>query len=148
MQPWGAYINHREVWMFIIVLVDSVRILTETVYEKRFCIIRVVTRYDGDGGDQTTNLDKTEFSSKVCMRGLSNQQWPSTQITLFERTRQNAWPDAVTTPLTRSEWILVYLNASLEGYEQPNKTWKKSGTALPDALLMLHFQIFAVDAAQ
>jgi len=34
--------------------------------------------------------------------------WPSTQITLFERTRQSAWLDAVTTPLIRSEWILVY----------------------------------------
>jgi len=34
--------------------------------------------------------------------------WPSTQITLYERTRQSAWLDAVTTPLIRSEWILVY----------------------------------------
>jgi len=54
------------------------------------------------------NLDKTESPPKVCMCGVSTQQWPSTQIALFERTRQSAWPDAVTTPLTRSEWILVY----------------------------------------
>jgi len=38
--------------------------------------------------------------------------WPSTQITLFEWTRQSAWLDAVTTPLIRSEWILVYSNIS------------------------------------
>jgi len=38
--------------------------------------------------------------------------WPSTRITLFERTRQSAWLDAVTTPLIRSEWILVYQNTS------------------------------------
>jgi len=38
--------------------------------------------------------------------------WPSTQITLFERTRQSAWLDAVTTLLIRSEWILVYSNTS------------------------------------
>jgi len=33
---------------------------------------------------------------------------PSTRITLFERARQCAWLDAVTTPLTRSEWFLEY----------------------------------------
>jgi len=32
-----------------------------------------------------------------------NSKVTSTQITLFERTRQSAWLDAVTTPLTRSE---------------------------------------------
>jgi len=34
--------------------------------------------------------------------------WPNSQITLFERTRESAWLDAVTAPLIRSEWILVY----------------------------------------
>jgi len=29
--------------------------------------------------------------------------WPSTQIILIERTRQRAWLDALTTPLTRSQ---------------------------------------------
>jgi len=38
------------------------------------------------------------------------QQWPSTQMTLFqvEGTRQSAWLDAVTVPLTRCEWMFVY----------------------------------------
>jgi len=39
--------------------------------------------------------------------------WPSTQITLFERTRQSVRLDAVTTPLIRSEWILVYSSTSI-----------------------------------
>jgi len=65
-------------------------------------------RRDCDGGEQRTNLDKTECLSKVFMCGVSAQHWPSTQITLFERTRQSAWLNAVTTPLTRSDWFLVY----------------------------------------
>ena len=45
---------------------------------------------------------------KCLTQSLQIWIWPSTQITLFERTRQSAWLDAVTTPLIRSEWILVY----------------------------------------
>jgi len=78
-------------------------------WEKRFSWHNPsLDRRDRDGGEQTTNLDKTESPSKVFMCGVSTQQWPSTQITLFERTRQSAWLDAVTTLLTRSDWILVY----------------------------------------
>jgi len=47
--------------------------------------------------------------------GLQILTWPSTQITLFGTTRQSAWLDAVTTPLTRSEWTLVYYNTSFGG---------------------------------
>jgi len=71
-----------------------------------------MTRRDHDVGEQTTNLNKTESPSKVCMCEVSTQQWPSTQIILFERTRQSAWRDAVTTPLTKSDCILVYQNTS------------------------------------
>jgi len=60
-------------------------------------------RRDRDGGEQTTSLHKTESPSKVFMCGVSTQKWPSNQITMFERTRQSAWFNAVTTPLTRSE---------------------------------------------
>ena len=65
-------------------------------------------RCDRDGGEQTTSLDKTESPSKVFIRGVSSQKWPSNQITMFEKTHQSAWFDAVTTPLTRSECILAY----------------------------------------
>jgi len=34
-------------------------------------------RRDRDGGEQTTNLDKTESPSKVFMSGVSTQKWPS-----------------------------------------------------------------------
>ena len=61
---------------------------------------------------------------------------PSTQITLIERTRQSAWLDAMMTPLTRSEWILVYkTRLFLEG--SPTKQITKTpGNALAGALLM------------
>ena len=67
-----------------------------------------LSRRDRDGGEQKTSLDTTESPSKVYMRRVSTQKWPSNQITIFERTRQSAWFDAVTTPLTSSEWVLVY----------------------------------------
>ena len=67
------------------------------------------------------------------MFGVSTQQWPSTEIILFERTSQSAWLEAVTTPLTKSDWILVYLNNSfLEGVEQRNRWPKKPENALFD----------------
>ena len=69
-------------------------------------------RRDRDGGGQTISLEKTESPSKVFMCGVSTQRWPRNQITMFERTFQSVWFDAVTTPLTRSEWTLVYLNTS------------------------------------
>jgi len=42
-----------------------------------------------------------ESHSEVCMCGMLTQQWPSTQITLFERTRQSAWLDAETTSVNQ-----------------------------------------------
>ena len=66
-----------------------------------------VSRRDSDS-DPANNLDLTESPSKVCKYVVSTQQWPSTKITLFERTSQSAWLDTVMIPLTRSKWILVY----------------------------------------
>jgi len=59
------------------------------------------------------------------MCGVSTQQWPSTEITWFERTRQSARLDAVTIPLTRSEWILAYLNTSFWGISATKTIAKK-----------------------
>jgi len=99
-------------------------------WEKRFRWHNLsLGRRDPDGGEQTTNLYKTESPSKVFMCGVSTQQWPSSQITLYEKTRQSAWLDAVTTPLTRRDWILVYWNTSLEGVEQ-----SKNGQRNPEML--------------
>jgi len=72
------------------------------------------------------NLDATESPWKICMRGVSTQQWPSTQITFCERTRQSAWLDAVTIPLTRSKRILVYWNASFVGRSSATKKIAKN----------------------
>ena len=102
-------------------------------------------RHDRDGGEQTTSLHKTGSPSKVFMCGMSTQKWPSNQITMFERTRQSAWFDAVTTPLTRSEWTLVYKNTSF--WRKLKKSSKNPGNALSDAILMSCFQNFAADAA-
>jgi len=90
-------------------------------------------------------LDKTESPSKICMCGMSTQQWQSTQITLIERTRQSAWLDAVTIPLTRSEWILVNF---LEGVQQPKKSFKNPENAPSNVLLMSRFQNFVASAAK
>jgi len=66
-------------------------------WEKHFCWHdSILGRRDRDGEEQTTSLDKTESSSKVFMCGVSNQKGPSNQITMFERTRESAWVDAVT----------------------------------------------------
>ena len=43
------------------------------------------------------NWKNRQSHKEVCMCGMSAQQWPSTQITLFERTRHSAWLDADTT---------------------------------------------------
>ena len=42
-----------------------------------------------------------ESHSQVCMCGMSTQQWPSPQITLFERKLQSAWLDTETTPVDK-----------------------------------------------
>ena len=67
----------------------------------------------------------------------------------LERTRQSAWLDAVTTPLTRRDWILVYQNTSF-WRELSNQRYrqKKTWNALSDALLMSHFQNFAAGATK
>jgi len=51
-----------------------------------------------DGGEQIV-LKKQRVSLRGVYVGVSTQQWPSTPITLFQRTRQSAWLDAVTTPV-------------------------------------------------
>jgi len=96
---WSFLFCHAIHWWWEWVL--------KRVWEKRFCSHNFShSAWLWQWG--ANNLDKTESPSKVCMCGVSTQQWPSTQITLFERTRQSAWLDAVKIPLTRSERILVY----------------------------------------
>jgi len=63
----------------------------------------------------------SESPSEVSMCGVSAQQWPSAQITvtLFQRTRPNAWLDAVTTPVDKKRvnpCLLKHL--FLEGVQQ------------------------------
>ena len=68
-----------------------------------------------------------EFIRNNVQQGLTQSLqiwiWPSTQITLFERTRQIAWLDAVTKPLIKSEWILVYEYTSC-WRESSNQTYR------------------------
>jgi len=74
--------------------------LTETVEKKRFYWHNPpgrVTLHDRDGGE-LNSFKNRESDSEVCKCGMSTQEWPSTQIPLFERTRQSAWLDAETTP--------------------------------------------------
>jgi len=109
-----------------------------------------MTRRDRDGGEQTTNLDNTASPSKVCMCGVWTQKWPSTQITLFERTRQSAWLDAVTRHWQESSEILSIKTPLFlfEGVEQPKKSPQKLGNALSDALIMSCFKNLVASAAK
>jgi len=61
----------------------------------------------------------------------------------FERTRQSAWLDAVTTPLMNS---CVLKHLFLEGVEQPKILPGNPGNELSDALLMSRLKNFAADA--
>ena len=109
-----------------------------------------MTRRDRDGGEQTTILDNTASPLKVCMCGVWTQKWPSTQITLFERTRQSAWLDAVTRHWQEaSEFLSTKTPLFLfEGVEQPKKSPQKPGDALSDALIMSCLQNFVASAAK
>jgi len=42
-----------------------------------------------------------ESHSEVCMCGVLTHQWPSTHITLFERTRHSTWLNTATTPVDK-----------------------------------------------
>jgi len=110
---WG--VACRNVW-----------ILNKTVEEKRFYWHNLShSAWPWWWRENICVKKKQRVSIKVCMCGVSTQQWPSTQITLFERTRQKAWLDDLTLwrhHLTRSEWILVYHDAFFfEKDQQPNK---------------------------
>ena len=53
------------------------------------------------------NFENKESLTQMCLCvitcGVSTQQWPSTQITLFARTRQSAWLYAVTTSVDEKQ---------------------------------------------
>jgi len=51
---------------------------------------------------RANTFENPENLPQMC--GVSSQQWPSTQITLFQQTRQSAWLDTVTRPDDK-EWV-------------------------------------------
>ena len=68
-----------------------------------------------------------ESHSEVCMCTVSTQQWPSTQVTLFERTRQSAWLDTVTTLVDKKRVnSCVVKHLSFGGNSATTKTAKKT----------------------
>ena len=73
-----------------------------------------------------------ESHSEVCMCDMSTQQWPGTQIALFERTHQNTWLDDETTPVDRKWANSCVLNRLLlGGTSGTKKSPKKTGNAPP-----------------
>jgi len=85
-----------------------------------------------------------EFSSEVCMGGVSTQQWPFNKtkqhtprirIALLQRTRQGPWLDAVTTPVEK-KLVDSYVQKHFffEGVQRPEKSPKNLECS--DALLM------------
>jgi len=79
------------------------------------------------------------------MCGVSTQQWPSTQITLFERTRQSAWFRRCDDTVDRKRVNSCVLKHLSGGSWATKKVAQKPGNALSDALLMSCFQNFAAD---
>ena len=126
---------------------SQTRRLLWTVQEKRFCWHHL-SNSAWPWRRRANNLDKTESPSKICMCGVSTQQWPSIQITLFERTVR-----ARGLTLWRHRWqeaseFLYTKTPLLEGAEQPKKSPETPGNALSDMILMSHYQQFAADAAK
>ena len=131
--------------------------LSKTVEEKRF--YQNSESLDVTGTVESKFLWKSrESHSEVCMYEMSTQQWPSTEIILFERTRQSAWLDAqaettpiaceflciTTTPRVNS---CVLKQLRLWGSSATKKSPKTPGNAFTDALPMSSFQNFAADVA-
>jgi len=67
--------------------------------------------------------------SEVCMCGVSTQQWPSTQNTLFKRTRQSARLNAVMTPVDKKRLNSCVLNLFFWGISASKDLSQKSGNA-------------------
>ena len=70
-----------------------------------------------------------EYLSEVLSSGALIQQWPSTQMTLFERTRQGAWLDTVTTPVDKrpvnscvSKLLFFWMSSASKKFAK--QTWK------------------------
>ena len=83
-----------------------------------------------DGGEQIA-LKKQRVSLRGVYMGVSTQQWPSTPITLLQRTRQSAWLDAVTTPVEKKEvnscaskHLFIIWSSATKKFAQ--KPWKYS----------------------
>jgi len=80
--------------------------------------------------------------SEVRMCGMSNQQWPSTEITLIERKRQSAWLDAVTIQVDKKRVNYFVLKHLFWRSSATKNSPRKHDNALSDALLMSRFQNF------
>jgi len=111
----GCYYPRRTVSNFFVPRLPGAHalrgILTETVLKEAFPLTQSESRPAWPWRWRANNkLGQNSVSLKgnYVWGGVSTQKWPSNQITMFERTRQSARFDAVTTSLIRSEWILVY----------------------------------------
>jgi len=88
------------------------------VFKKGASVDTILSHSDWPWQCEPNNLDKPDSPSKVCMCGMSTQQWPSIQITLFERTRQSAWLDAWRYRWQEASDFLCTKIPLLEGVEQ------------------------------
>jgi len=105
-----------------------------SVEEKRFCWHNLShSAWPWQWG--ANKLGKTELPSKVCMCGVSAQQWPSTWICLKGHVRA---PDSTLWRHRLQEAIefLYTKTPLLEGVEQPKQSPKTPGNVLSDAPLM------------
>jgi len=80
-------------------------------------------------------------SSDVWMCVVPTQQWPSTQITLFQQTGQSKRLQAVPTPVDNERVnCCVLIHLFLMEFSNKSNRQKKTGNTFSDALLMPRFQ--------
>jgi len=134
-------------------------ILTETVFWRSFRWHNPsLVQRECDGGEQTTNLDKTECRSTVWVSLNSMSLWGLVGC-LFNSDQAlrslclKAHVRARGPTLWRHHWqevteFLCTKSPFLEGVQQP-KNWPKTPrNALSDAILISIFQNFVADAAK
>jgi len=109
--------------------------LTELLKRSASIDIIRVTQLVRNGGDKQLSKNR-ESHSEVCTCGISTQQWPTTRITLFERTRQSAtrrWGD--TSWQEASEFLYIKTPPFLREFRNKKNPPKNFGNAFSDALL-------------
>ena len=73
----------------LLIIMSSNSLMMQMIQQKRLRETLLLTSFESLSVTMTVGRNKIKSPSKICMCGTSTQEWPSTQIPLFERTRQS-----------------------------------------------------------